>query len=106
MNKVARFASKEPPLDVDTMAMLMRLAALHMAPAEAAQMRTELGKVVAFVDAMQTAETAGVAPLAHPLDGIQPLRPDRVTEAVRRELLQRGAPSVRDGFYLVPKVVE
>ena len=93
-------------MDVDTIAKLMRLAALRMAPGEAARLRAELAEIVAFVDAIQAADTAGVPPLAHPLDGVQPLRPDRVTETVQRERLQAGAPSVRDGLYLVPRVVE
>lgn len=93
-------------MDADTIAKLTRLAALRMVPGEEARLRAELAEIVAFVDAIQAADTAGVAPLAHPLDGVQPLRPDRVTEVVRRERLQAGAPSVRDGLYLVPRVVE
>ena len=93
-------------MDADVIAKLLRLSALHVAPEEAARLQAELGKVVAFVDAIQAADTAGVAPLEHPLDGVQPLRPDQVTEVVRRERLQAGAPSVRDGLYLVPRVVE
>jgi len=34
------------------------------------------------------------------------LRPDRVTEAVDRDRFQQAAPEVRDGLYLVPRVVE
>jgi aspartyl-tRNA(Asn)/glutamyl-tRNA(Gln) amidotransferase subunit C len=34
------------------------------------------------------------------------LRPDEVTETVDRERFQALAPATRDGFYLVPRVVE
>ncbi len=34
------------------------------------------------------------------------LRDDAVTEPDRREANQRSAPALRDGLYLVPKVVE
>jgi aspartyl-tRNA(Asn)/glutamyl-tRNA(Gln) amidotransferase subunit C len=34
------------------------------------------------------------------------LREDRVTEPNRRDDYQQPAPSVQDGLYLVPKVIE
>ena len=55
---------------------------------------------------MQSVDTDGVAPLAHPLDAAQRLRPDALTEAVDRAHYQAGAPAVRDGLYIVPRVVE
>lgn len=93
-------------MDAETIAKLMRLAALELTAAETAALRDDLDKIVAFVDAMQAADTEGVEPLSHPIDGATPLRPDRATEIVQREHLQQGAPSVRDGLYLVPRVVE
>ena len=44
------------------------------------------------------------APLAGP-GGLR-LRDDAVTEDDRREAFQQPAPSVEDGLYLVPKVIE
>ena len=44
--------------------------------------------------------------MAHPLDVAQRLRPDEVTEADARDHYQENAPSVQDGLYLVPKVIE
>jgi aspartyl-tRNA(Asn)/glutamyl-tRNA(Gln) amidotransferase subunit C len=35
-----------------------------------------------------------------------PLREDRITDADRRDVYQSVAPAVRDGLYLVPKVIE
>lgn len=84
----------------------MRLAALRLTPAEVATLHHDLDKIVAFVDAMQSADTEGIEPLSHPIDGATPLRSDSASEVVRREHLQQGAPSVRDGLYLVPRVVE
>lgn len=85
---------------------LLRLAALRIETDERARLEDDLERIVAFVDAMQAAETDGVAPLAHPLDEIQRLRADRVTETVDRARFQELAPLARDGFYLVPRVVE
>jgi aspartyl-tRNA(Asn)/glutamyl-tRNA(Gln) amidotransferase subunit C len=55
---------------------------------------------------MQSVDTAAVEPLAHPLDVVQRLRKDEITEKNRREELQTLAPSSQDGRYLVPKVLE
>jgi aspartyl-tRNA(Asn)/glutamyl-tRNA(Gln) amidotransferase subunit C len=55
---------------------------------------------------MNQANTTNVEPMAHPLDSVQRLRADEITETNQRELLQSGAPAVRDGFYLVPRVIE
>ncbi len=85
---------------------LTRLAQLALAPEEARHALADLRAIVDLIDEMQTVDTEGVAPLAHPLDMEQPLRADRVTEQPARERYQAGAPLTRDGLYLVPKVVE
>ena len=85
---------------------LLRLAALSLETDERSLLQGDLDKIVGLIDAMQSVDTHGVLPLAHPLDGTQPLRPDAVTESVDRDRLQRSAPLARDGLYLVPRVVE
>ena len=85
---------------------LLRLAALRLEAQEREKLAGDLERIVEFVDAMQAADTEGVAPLAHPLDEIQRLRADQVAETVDRERFQALAPVARDGFYLVPRVVE
>lgn len=84
----------------------MRLSALSIDSDELSLLQADLDKIVALIDAMQAVDTHDVLPLAHPLEGTQPLRADTVTESVDRDRLQRGAPLARDGLYLVPRVVE
>lgn len=99
-------------MDAVVIEKLLRLAALSLAASERARLEADLDKIVAFIDAMQVVDTDGVEPLAHPLADLddwaarQPLRSDRITEAIDREAYQEGAPEVRDGLYLVPRVVE
>jgi aspartyl-tRNA(Asn)/glutamyl-tRNA(Gln) amidotransferase subunit C len=66
----------------------------------------DLSGILDFVAQMNAVNTAGIEPLAHPLDQTQRLRPDRVTEPDQRELFQSIAPQVEAGLYLVPKVIE
>lgn len=55
---------------------------------------------------MDAADTAGVVPMAHPLDMAQRLRDDAVSEQNSRDRYQAGAPAVENGLFLVPKVIE
>ena len=82
------------------------LARLKLADDEYAESVDKLSKIVDFVDQLSQADTDGVVPMAHPLDAAQRLRADAVTEPNERDRFQENAPSVTDGLYLVPKVIE
>lgn len=66
----------------------------------------DLSGILEFIAAMNAVDTQSVAPMAHPLDQGQRLRPDIVTEPDQREVFQAHAPKVEAGLYLVPKVIE
>ena len=90
--------------DVEKIAHLARLSITEQ---EMPAYVTSLSRIVEFVDALARAETGAVAPMAHPLDGLhQRLRPDDVVETDQREKYQRNAPSVQEGLYVVPRVIE
>lgn len=65
-----------------------------------------LSNILNLVDQLSAVDTAGVEPMAHPLDMMQRLREDVVTETNHREKYQAVAPEVENGLYLVPKVIE
>ncbi len=66
----------------------------------------QLSGILALVDRMNAVDTTEVLPLAHPLELSLRLREDVLSEEDQRELFQAIAPSVRDGLYLVPQVIE
>ena len=82
------------------------LARLKVADGEFDDTVDKLSRIVDFVDQLSSADTDDVLPMAHPLHAAQRLRADAVTEADQRDHYQENAPSVDDGFYLVPKVIE
>ncbi len=90
-------------IDIDHLA---RLAALRLSEDDRVAALRDLQRIVTMVDRMRSVDTDGVQPLAHPLDSTQRLRADATTETFDREHLQEGAPSVREGLYIVPRVVE
>ena len=85
---------------------IARLAMIGLTPEELPTAREDLERVLEMVQALEAVDTTEVEPLSHPLDLVQRFRPDEVTEDNRREAFQSVAPLTRDGFYLVPRVVE
>ena len=90
--------------DVEKIAHLARLSITEQ---EMPVYVSSLSSIVNFVNELSRADTDGVEPMAHPLDGQrQRLRPDVVTESDQRQKNQRNAPSVQAGLYVVPRVIE
>ncbi len=85
---------------------IAHLARLHISDSEADEVTARIGDILRLIDQMQSVNTDAVEPLAHPLDVVQRLREDEITEKDQREELQTLAPNSQDGLYLVPKVLE
>ena len=66
----------------------------------------KLSNIVELFAQMEAADTQDVLPMAHPLDAVQRLRPDVVTEVDQHEKLQAIAPAAAQAHYLVPQVIE
>ena len=93
-------------IDASEVKKVARLARLTIDDGAIALTTATIGDILAMVDRMQSVDTEGVPPLAHPLDAIQRLRQDEVSETDQREQLQSCAPAVEEGLFLVPRVIE
>lgn len=82
------------------------LARLEVRPEQLGHYAAQLSSILEMVSQLAAARTDTVEPMAHPLDMVQRLRPDAVTEEDRRADFQAIAPAVENGLYLVPKVIE
>ena len=82
------------------------LARLSLPPEKVEPYARQLSNILDMVSQLSSASTDGVPPMAHPLEMVQRLRPDVVSEENRREAFQAIAPAVEDGVYLVPRVIE
>ncbi len=89
--------------DVENIAHLARLA---IGEEDIPAYAENLSNILSLVEQMNSVDTSGVAPMAHPLDMAQRLREDVVSEENQREHLQAHAPAVENGLFLVPKVIE
>ena len=85
---------------------ISHLAMLDITAADIPEDARILSEILAFVEHLEEVDTTSVVPLAHPLDAVQRLRADEVTETDEREVFQAHAPLTEAGLYLVPKVIE
>jgi aspartyl-tRNA(Asn)/glutamyl-tRNA(Gln) amidotransferase subunit C len=89
--------------DIEKVANLAKIALSEQNVIETTE---RINRVLSLVDQLQKVDTSGVAPMAHPLDAVQRLRADTVTESNNREHNQACAPATENGLYLVPKVID
>jgi aspartyl-tRNA(Asn)/glutamyl-tRNA(Gln) amidotransferase subunit C len=86
-----------------------QLARLELKAEQVEHYARQLSNIFDLVGELSKADTSSVQPMAHPLDMVQRLRTDAITDPVGeagREAFQAIAPQVADGLYLVPKVIE
>lgn len=93
-------------LDKTEVEKIAHLARLHISESETEEVTTRITDILALIDQMQSVDTEAVEPLAHPLEVVQRLRVDEITEQDQRDSLQQLAPASEDGLYLVPIVLE
>lgn len=89
--------------DIEKVAVLARI---RVNDEEISALEKDLGNILDLVDQLAAAYTDQIAPMAHPLDAVQRLRPDTVTETDQRDAFQAIAPATDSGLYLVPRVIE
>ena len=89
--------------DVERIAYLARLA---LDEQDIPAYTDNLSSILNLVDEMKQIDTEGLEPLSHPLDAVQRLRADEITEDNQRDHLQSVSPAVENGLFLVPKVID
>ena len=85
---------------------IARLSRLYLNDGEKAQTLQELNDIFAMVEKMQSVNTDGIEPMAHPHEAALRLREDKITETDRSAEYQSVAPEVRNRLYIVPQVIE
>lgn len=74
--------------------------------AEKEEIRSDLQKMIGFVDKLKELDTAGVEPLLHMSHAINVLREDVVGPMLSREEALQNAPRHDEQFFKVPKVIK
>jgi aspartyl-tRNA(Asn)/glutamyl-tRNA(Gln) amidotransferase subunit C len=85
---------------------LAHLSRLRFTADEKGQIRSDLERMIHFVEKLDELDLNGVEPLIFMTDEVNVLREDEVKGSVPREQALRNAPAHTDTFFTVPKVIK
>jgi aspartyl-tRNA(Asn)/glutamyl-tRNA(Gln) amidotransferase subunit C len=83
---------------------IAELARLGIDPARVDELTRELSAILSHMEVLSQVDTTAVSPTAGVGAGGTPLRPDVGVPGVTPAALASIAPSMRDGFFLVPRL--
>ncbi len=93
-------------IDNEVILNIAELAQLEVKDEMISQYADKMTAMLNLVEEMQSVNTDNIEPVSNPLDAVQTMREDKVTEKDLRDEYQAIAPEVDSGLYLVPRVVE
>ncbi len=82
------------------------LARLEFSEDELEKFTEQLGEILDHVEDLNELNTEKTSPLSHVLEISTPLREDEVVQTITTDDALANAPEVKDGFFVVPKVIE
>lgn len=85
---------------------LARLSRLRFNEEEKAEIRSDLQRMIAFVEKLNELNLEGVEPLLHMSREVNVLRDDEVRGSISREEALKNAPLQDGRFFKVPKVIK
>jgi aspartyl-tRNA(Asn)/glutamyl-tRNA(Gln) amidotransferase subunit C len=85
---------------------LAHLARLKFNEEEKQEIKSDLQRMISFVEKLNELNLDGVEPLLHLSDEVNVLRDDEIKGSVSREEALRNAPLHDDQFIKVPKVIK
>ena len=79
------------------------LAKLELSAEEKEQAKSDMGRMLDYIDKLSELDTTGVEPMSHVFPVQNVFREDVVTNGDEREALLANAPEQKDGMFVVPK---
>ena len=93
-------------IDNEVILNIAELAQLEVKDEMISQYADKMTAMLNLIEEMQSVNTDNIEPVSNPLDAVQTMREDKVTEKDLRDEYQAIAPEVDSGLYLVPRVGE
>ncbi|MGF1660252.1 MAG: Asp-tRNA(Asn)/Glu-tRNA(Gln) amidotransferase subunit GatC [Rubrimonas sp.] len=93
-------------VDRDTTRRVAHLARIRVEEDQLDALAGELSRILAFAEQLGELDVEGVEPMTSVTPMRLKRRADVVTDGNRRDDVLANAPETRDGFFVVPKVVE
>ena len=81
------------------------LSRLELTPDEVKQSAKELNDIFQHINRIKSIPTEGILPLDHPTELTDHIRDDVETEPLTQQQVLQNAPSTRDVYFDVPKVL-
>ena len=85
---------------------IAKLSKLKFDDSAEEKMKTDLEKMLAFVDKLNEIDTEGIDPLIYMSEEINVLREDKVTEETSQEDALKNAPEKDSDYFKVPTVLK
>lgn len=82
------------------------LAKLELSEEEKEQAKTDMGRMLDYIDKLGELDTSQVEPMSHVFPVQNVFREDVVTNGDEREQLLSNAPQEKDGMFMVPRTFE
>lgn len=82
------------------------LAKLELSDEEKEQAKSDMGRMLDYIDKLGELETADVEPMSHVFPVQNVFREDVVTNGDDRERLLSNAPQEKDGMFVVPRTFD
>lgn len=93
-------------IDPETVRKVARLARIRVDDEALPALAEDFGRILDFVEQLGEVDVEGVEPMVSVTPMRLHRRPDAVTDGGRPDLVLANAPDAREGFFVVPKVVE
>ena len=93
-------------IDAATVRRVAKLARIAEPEARLEPLAAELTAILSWIEQLNEVDTEGVAPMTSAVHAVLPLREDVVADGGDAARVLANAPRSKDGFFVVPKVVE
>ena len=93
-------------VDPETVRHVARLARIRVEDEALPALAEDFGRILDFVEQLREVDVEGVEPMVSVTPMRLKRRGDVVTDGGRQDDVLGGAPDAREGFFVVPKVVE
>jgi len=83
-----------------------RLARLALSEEEKEEMRSQLDRILGYIEKLDQLDTSAVEPTSHVIPMTNVFRDDALLPSLSREEALANGPDRQEGFFRVPRIIE
>ncbi|MCD6575090.1 Asp-tRNA(Asn)/Glu-tRNA(Gln) amidotransferase subunit GatC [Candidatus Aerophobetes bacterium] len=96
---------KKKIIDIDQVRYIAHLARLDLSPQEEEKFTHQLERILSYVEKLQELDTKDIPPTSHVLAVNNVFREDELSFSLSSQEALSNAPSRKDSYFKVPKIV-